>query len=183
MIGRMGLRLARLERASTEPRKAEGVERCTVAPWKHVTRAAEVWAAARRRGEARRMKHPLLWAVLMVTPLSVGCAPPAPATIWKKDGVTGNAYQADSYNCEKDARQSGYFGSGLIGAVAMKNFYERCMYAQGWRLETLPVSKSFTGDEWNQVTGYCRSLAEKAKEAGQETFPNAFNSCMAARGF
>ena len=63
-----------------------------------------------------------------------GCAPSAPQTVWTKQGAADGAYQADSYDCEKDARQSGYFGTGLIGAVYMKKFFERCMYAHGWGL-------------------------------------------------
>jgi len=60
-----------------------------------------------------------------------GCAP----TIWVKPGATQADYNRDSYGCEKDARQSGYFGGGLIGAVNMEQFEERCMVAHGWAKE------------------------------------------------
>ena len=60
--------------------------------------------------------------------LLVGCAPAA----WEKDGVTQQEFAADSYECEKDARQSGYYGSGLVGALNMQAFNDRCMMAHGY---------------------------------------------------
>jgi hypothetical protein len=121
--------------------------------------------------------------ILIALMMLFGCVPSAPQTIWKKDGATDGTYQADSYACEKDARQSGYFGTGMIGAVSMKNFYERCMFAQGWRLETLPQAKNFTAQEWDQVTSDCRTRAERISQGGGGTFPTAFQSCMTAHGF
>ncbi len=61
-----------------------------------------------------------------------GCAP---SIIWTKVGATQPDFATDSYQCEKDARQSGYFGSGLAGAVNMQGFAERCMTAHGWRAQ------------------------------------------------
>ena len=66
-------------------------------------------------------------AAILVFVLS-GCA----ETIWDKQGATQADFNKDSYECERDARQSGYFGSGLAGSLAMKEFYERCMVARGW---------------------------------------------------
>lgn len=57
------------------------------------------------------------------------CAP----TTWVKSGASQQDYATDSYQCEKDARQSGYFGGGLIGAANMVEFSQRCMVAHGWR--------------------------------------------------
>lgn len=58
-----------------------------------------------------------------------GCAGP---TIWRKAGATQQDYNVDSYGCERDARQSGYFGGGLAGALNMRDFFNRCMVAHGW---------------------------------------------------
>ncbi len=57
-----------------------------------------------------------------------GCA----QTIWDKPGATQADYNKDTYECEKDTRQSGYFGGGLVGSMRMKEFYGKCMVAHGW---------------------------------------------------
>jgi hypothetical protein len=54
--------------------------------------------------------------------------------IWNKPGATQQDFATDSYACEKDARQSGYFGGGLTGALNMQEFDDRCMVAHGWHL-------------------------------------------------
>lgn len=57
-----------------------------------------------------------------------GCA----ETVWYKPGASQQDYATDSYNCEKDMRQSSYFGGGLIAAFNMRGFEDRCMIAHGW---------------------------------------------------
>jgi hypothetical protein len=54
-------------------------------------------------------------------------------TGWDKPGATQQDYATDSYNCEKDMRQGGYYGSGLFGALNAQSFEDRCMVAHGWR--------------------------------------------------
>lgn len=44
---------------------------------------------------------------------------------------SGNA-QAAQFECERDVRQSGYYGAGLIGAYNANSFYRRCMMAKGF---------------------------------------------------
>jgi hypothetical protein len=34
--------------------------------------------------------------------------------VWNKPGATQQDFATDSYACERDARQSGYFGGGLV---------------------------------------------------------------------
>ena len=53
-------------------------------------------------------------------------------TIWVKDGATRADFNRDAYECERDARQSGYFGGGLIGLANMQDFMDRCMVARGY---------------------------------------------------
>ena len=62
-----------------------------------------------------------------------GCASPM---VWNKYGATQVDYQQDSYACEKDARQSGYFGTGIAGAINMRDFFKHCMVAHGWTLQS-----------------------------------------------
>jgi hypothetical protein len=70
--------------------------------------------------------------VLPVAALAlVGCAP----TVWNKPGATEQDLAADRYGCEKDARQSQYFGGGIMGAINMHNFFKECLVAHGWTQE------------------------------------------------
>ncbi|GAC1476703.1 MAG: hypothetical protein NVS1B6_18330 [Steroidobacteraceae bacterium] len=61
-----------------------------------------------------------------------GCAP---TVAWNKPGGTQADFDRDNYSCERDARQSGYYGQGLAGEMNMRNFFKRCMVAQGYSLE------------------------------------------------
>lgn len=62
--------------------------------------------------------------------LVAGCA----RWVWtKSEGFTQQEFLRDRYECERDMRQSGYYGSGLAGALNMQNFFESCMGARGWR--------------------------------------------------
>ena len=78
------------------------------------------------------MKRPglLLWLVLGI--FVSGCA----KTVWTKSGLTEAEYRADAYACERDMRQSGHFGTGLVGALEARDFYERCMVSKGYRKMT-----------------------------------------------
>lgn len=75
---------------------------------------------------------------------------------WTKAGATQQDFATDSYDCEKDARQSGYYGSGLAGAINMQGFFNRCMNAHGWTLATVPSSgmsitntaPTYTQEQW-----------------------------------
>jgi hypothetical protein len=52
--------------------------------------------------------------------------------VWYRQGATTADYNRDSYQCERDARQSGYFGTSYAAVVSIDEFYSRCMIAQGW---------------------------------------------------
>lgn len=52
--------------------------------------------------------------------------------MWARPGATEADYNRDSYSCERDSRQSGYYGTGLVGALNMQDFFNRCMVAQGY---------------------------------------------------
>lgn len=60
-----------------------------------------------------------------------GCATPM---IFDKASGTQAEYNKDSYECERDARQSGYFGGGIFGSMNMKEFFKSCMVARGYTL-------------------------------------------------
>ena len=61
-----------------------------------------------------------------------GCA----QSVWVKDGADAQDFARDSYQCERDVRQSGYYGAGLVGAANAKSFGDRCLVANGWHLES-----------------------------------------------
>ena len=54
---------------------------------------------------------------------------------WVKPGASPQDFVRDEYACEKDARQSGYFGEGLVGTLNMQEFQNKCMRANGYRLQ------------------------------------------------
>jgi hypothetical protein len=78
----------------------------------------------KRHGQADR------WITVVVGLLPRACAP----MIWDKVGATQDDYNKDSYECEKDARQSGYFGGGITGEINMRDFFKKCMVAHGYTL-------------------------------------------------
>jgi hypothetical protein len=116
---------------------------------------------------------------------SVALSACAPQSVWTKAGATDQDFATDSYDCERDARQSSYYGSGLAGAVNMQGFANRCMVAHGWHLEqassatTGPVATSshFTEEQWNAVRHECMDEAP----AGSG-FANAYDRCMKQHG-
>lgn len=67
--------------------------------------------------------------VLPLICILAGCAP----TVWDKMGATQEGFARDSYECEKDVRQS-YFGTGLAAALSQKDFYNRCMMVRGYHM-------------------------------------------------
>jgi hypothetical protein len=72
---------------------------------------------------------------IFIVPL-VGCADP----VWVKPGTGPQDFQADSYSCERDARQSGGFGTGFARAVEVRDFFNRCMNAKGWSLQDRQIA-------------------------------------------
>jgi hypothetical protein len=67
--------------------------------------------------------------VLLLLVLSTtGCA----RAYWTKAGFNQADWNRDSYECERDMRQSGYYGTGLFGALNAQNFEERCLVAKGY---------------------------------------------------
>jgi hypothetical protein len=67
---------------------------------------------------------------LVLCLMVAGCGP----MIWDKPGGTQADYNRDNYECERDARQSGYYGGGLAGALNMREFFKKCMVAHGYIL-------------------------------------------------
>ena len=70
----------------------------------------------------------LALAILVAAVLQAGCA----RVVYRHPEYTPQRWARDSYECERDARQSGYFGGGIAGAMEMQGFYDRCLAARGW---------------------------------------------------
>ncbi len=64
----------------------------------------------------------------LLSALQVGCA----RAVYRNPNYTPQLWARDSYECERDARQSGYYGGGILGAMNMRDFYDRCLAARGW---------------------------------------------------
>ncbi len=60
--------------------------------------------------------------------LQAGCG----SVVYRHPNYTPQLWARDSYECERDARQSGYYGGGISGAINMREFYDRCLAARGW---------------------------------------------------
>jgi hypothetical protein len=58
------------------------------------------------------------------------------ASTWSKPGGTQAEFNKDSYECERDMRQSGGYGTGLVGALNAQGFAGRCMIAHGYTKDT-----------------------------------------------
>ena len=56
-----------------------------------------------------------------------------------KSGSTQQDFASDTYSCERDMRQSGYFGGGVVGQINAQTFQERCMAAKGWTKVSTPM--------------------------------------------
>lgn len=69
--------------------------------------------------------------VLALAVLISGCSS---TKFWQKQGASNADLRGDSYQCEKDARQSN-FGGGLMGGALRQEFYDRCMESRGWTLQ------------------------------------------------
>ena len=66
-------------------------------------------------------------SLILLVALS-GCS----TTVWFKEGATRQDLITATYECERDVRQSGYFGGGIVRAFNMRDFQKRCMNARGW---------------------------------------------------
>jgi len=77
------------------------------------------------------MRHIL--ALIAVAGILAACGP---RPVWVKSGASQQDHTTDSYQCEKDTRQSQYFGGGLVGTLEMADFAKKCMAAKGWRQVT-----------------------------------------------
>ena len=51
---------------------------------------------------------------------------------WTHPNFTQASWHRDTYECEKDMRQSAYFGTGLVGQLNAADFQERCLQARGY---------------------------------------------------
>ena len=54
--------------------------------------------------------------------------------VWVKADGTESNFTQDHYECERDMRQSGYYGTGLTGAINAQGFFNQCMQARGYAL-------------------------------------------------
>lgn len=61
--------------------------------------------------------------------LVAGCAP---TWEWRHPTKNLTDFKKDSYECERDVRQSGYYGGGIAGALNAQEFGARCMESKGY---------------------------------------------------
>ena len=100
----------------------------------------------------------VLSAIVLSVALN-GCA----QSVWLKPGASQQDFASDRYSCERDVRQSGYYGTGLMGAINMENFFNQCMGAHGWSLHEVasPSSSSSSSGPRPPHTEKCRPTCLK----------------------
>lgn len=120
-------------------------------------------------------------AIILSLALLAGCAP----MIWDKPGGSVAEYNKDSYECEKDTRQSGYFGGGIPGAMAMRDFAKRCMVSKGYTLrgDTSPAARA-QGEPptYHEMQPVVASPAPAVPAATQTKTVGTYNKPGAAAG-
>jgi hypothetical protein len=88
-------------------------------------------------GAGMRTLAPLPAAISLIVPVTLlgtvllgvqGCA----RVVWTKADFNQADWNRDTYECERDMRQSGYFGTGLVAAINAQEFQERCLVAKGY---------------------------------------------------
>ncbi len=52
--------------------------------------------------------------------------------VWTKAGFNPADWNRDRYECERDMRQSGYYGGGLVGEANAASFFASCLIARGY---------------------------------------------------
>jgi hypothetical protein len=76
--------------------------------------------------------------VLSLAAIVAACA----TAYWTKPGFNAADWNRDRYECERDMRQSGYYGAGLVGEINASAFFERCLVAKGYFKTT--ASQTYT---------------------------------------
>jgi hypothetical protein len=121
-------------------------------------------------------------APIMTLPIALACLFLAGCaqTVWVKDGAGQQDFAKDSYGCERDMRQSGYYGTGLAGVANAQGFQDRRMVANGWHKEiqeAAPSAPTQSKDDYDR-----RSAAFAACfNAGLRADTPEFNGCFQSR--
>lgn len=110
------------------------------------------------------MRSLRILTILIFSPILSSCA----QKTWVKNGATAQSFNDDKYACERDARQSGYFGGGLVGSLNMQDFYNRCMNSKGYILD----NKKHAESELIKTKQYLGS----ALEVNQKCFDDIYNN-------
>lgn len=106
---------------------------------------------------------------------ATGCTP----TTWYKPGASQQDYATTSYECERDARQSGYFGLGLGGAIEMAAFESRCMGAHGYSRIGAQDPTAYAGHAEEAAQARARVQASDAcASAGLKTSDSGYYACF-----
>jgi hypothetical protein len=74
------------------------------------------------------MRLHLVLVFVAIAVIQTGCG----RAMYRHPNYTPERWARDSYECERDTRQSGYFGTGVAAQINFQNFYDRCLAARGW---------------------------------------------------
>ena len=107
------------------------------------------------------MKKLMILLAMVIGLLMSGCAT---QTVWTHPDYTPEKWAKDRYECEKDARQSGYFGTGIVGSINMQNFFNGCLESKGWTKTTAKREDIEKASTYG-TTGISVDPRDKSKEA------------------
>jgi len=81
------------------------------------------------RAEMRQREMRMIMVLSLTMALLIGCAS---HVVYLHPNYTPELLAKDSYECERDAQQSGYFRDSMVGAINAQNFIDQCLAARGW---------------------------------------------------
>lgn len=110
------------------------------------------------------------WFLLGAAIGLVGCA----KQVCVKDGATQQVFLSERYQCERDMRQSGYYGGGLAGELEMGRFFDRCMEAHGYRL--VAAESATKAAQHREQQDHCRVVAHNTILDGNGRLVGTFQS-------
>ncbi len=109
------------------------------------------------------MRFPYI-VVAILCCLLAGCA----SIVWTKPDFTEEEFRVDRYACERDMRQSGYYGTGLAGALNAQGFFDRCMESKGYYKARVEATDSF--DQQRQRTPWRPTQTEPVSCPGNSVW-------------
>jgi hypothetical protein len=135
-----------------------------------------LWAISR---SAKKAASPTAREVagLVLFTVVAGCQ-----TYWTKPGFNQADWNRESYECERDMRQSGYYGTGFIGLLNSQGFFERCLVGKGY-YKTVSIEQYRVDQFTDPATVAPEGTPAYAFTQCQHRGDSTLDACMKEHGF